>query len=218
MSNGTKTEVNPTRRTLLAAIGAAAVAAALVRVPPALAQGRPFTEVAQLPVESGDKIEVAEFFSYGCIHCYNLEPNIEAWLKRLPPDVHFRRIPAVFNQRMAMDAAIYYALEAGGMLDKLHKPLFDAIHKNGLKTHDNNALADWLLKQGVDPVKFADAMKSFGVQSKVRRAAQHTLGAKIDGTPAMLVQGRYSISAEQAGRDGFMKAVDQVVEVARKKK
>ena len=211
-------DVNRIRRTLLASAGAAAATAALGPLSPALAQGGPYTVVPQLPVESGDKIEVAEFFWYGCIHCYNLEPNIEAWLKRIPPDVHFRRIPAVFNQRMAADAAIYYAFEAGGLVEKLHKPFFDAIHKNGLKTSDNNALTDWLIKQGVDPLKFADAMKSFGVQSKVRRAAQHTLGAKIDGTPAMLVQGRYSISAEQAGRDGFMKAVDQVVEVARKKK
>jgi protein dithiol oxidoreductase (disulfide-forming) len=209
--------MNPNRRltlaTLLAALGAAALAPATV-----LAQARPYTEVPPLPVESGGKIEVAEFFWYGCIHCYNLEPSIEAWLKRAPPDVHFRRIPAVFNNRMAADAAIYYAFEAAGLVDKLHKPFFDAIHKNGLKTSDNNALADWVAKQGVDPLKFADTMKSFGVQSKVRRAAQHTVGAKIDGTPAMLVQGRYSISAEQAGRAGFMKAVDQVIEIARKQK
>lgn len=212
------TEVDPIRRTLLASLGAAAVAAALAPVSPALAQGGPYTEVPQLPVESGSKIEVAEFFWYGCIHCYNLEPNIEAWLKRIPPDVHFRRIPAVFNNRMAGDAAIYYAFEALGLVDKLHKPFFDAIHKGGLKLGDNGAVTDWVAKQGVDAAKFTDTMKSFGVQSKVRRAAQHTLAAKIDGTPAMLVQGRYSISAEQAGREGFMKVVDQVVEIARKKK
>jgi thiol:disulfide interchange protein DsbA len=217
MSTGTKTAMNLTRRTALATLLAGA-AAALMPFSPALAQGRPFTEVPQLPVEGGDKIEVAEFFWYGCIHCYNLEPNIEAWLKRVPADVHFRRIPAVFNNRMAGDAAIYYSFEALGLVDKLHKPFFDAIHKGGLKLADPNAVNEWLAKQGVDTVKFADTMKSFGVQSKVRRAAQHTLGAKIDGTPAMLVQGRYSISAEQAGRDGFMKAVDQVVEVARKSK
>lgn len=204
------------RRTVLVA------ALALVALAPAaraLAQGGPFTELKPpIPVEGGGKIEVAEFFWYGCIHCYNLEPNIEAWLKGVPPDVRFRRIPAVFNSRMATDAAIYYAFESMGMVDKLHKPLFDAIHRQGLKTADASALADWLVKQGVDAVKFSEVLKSFGVQSRVRRAAQQTVAAKIDGTPAMLVQGRYSISAEQAGRAGFMNAVDQVVEYARRRK
>jgi protein dithiol oxidoreductase (disulfide-forming) len=208
--------MNKQRRLVLSALAASALATLSSG---ALAQGGPYTEVAPpIPVESGSKIEVAEFFWYGCIHCYNLEPNIEAWLKRMPADVQFRRIPAVFNQRMAEDAAIYYSFESLGLLDKLHKPFFDAIHKGGLKTADRNSLGEWLGKNGVDVPKFSDVMKSFGVQSKVRRAAQHTVASKIDGTPAMLVHGRYAISAEQAGREGFMKAVDQVVEVARKQK
>ncbi len=201
------------RRRIVIALAAAALAPLS-----AGAQGR-YTEVAPpIPVEGAGKIEVAEFFWYGCIHCYNLEPNIESWLKTKPADVQFRRIPAVFNQRMAEDAAIYYAFESLGLVEKLHKPFFDAIHKGGLKTGDRNAFGEWLGKQGVDVAKFSDVMKSFGVQSKVKRAAQHTVQAKIDGTPAMLVHGRYAISADQAGREGFMKAVDQVVEVARKQK
>jgi thiol:disulfide interchange protein DsbA len=207
--------MNSHRRTLLAALGA------LVLLPAgrAVAQRPPFTLLdAPLPVDVPGKIEVAEFFWYGCIHCYNLEPDIEAWLKTIPADVSFRRIPAVFNNRMADDAAIYYAFEAMGLAGKLHKPFFDAIHRGGLKTADTAALGEWLKKQGVDPAKFGDVMKSFGVQSRVRRAAQHTVAAKIDGTPAMLVQGRYSISAEQAGRAGLLKAVDSVVEYARKHK
>jgi thiol:disulfide interchange protein DsbA len=208
--------MNRQRRAVVTLLALAALAPA-TRAP---AQGRPFTEVTPpIPVDSAGKIEVAEFFWYGCIHCYNLEPNIEAWLKRIAPDVSFRRIPAVFNQRMAEDAAIYYAFESMNLVDKLHKPLFDAIHKGGLKTADRGAFTEFLQKNGVDGGKFADVLKSFGVQSKVRRAAQHTVAAKIDGTPAMLVHGRYSISAEQAGtRDGFMKAVDQAVDVVRRKK
>ncbi len=209
--------MNRNRRLTLAAL-AGLVAAAFAPLP-ALAQGRPFTEISPpLPVESGGKIEMAEFFWYGCIHCYNLEPSVEAFMKRIPPDVQFRRIPAIFNQRMADDAAIFYAFESLGLLDKLHKPFFEAIHKDNLRTGDRGALADWLGKKGVDATKFFDAMKSFGVQSKVRRAAQHTVAAKIDGTPAMLVQGRYAISAEQAGREGLVKAAEQAVEFARKQK
>lgn len=212
-----------THRPNLARRAAVAALATLLAAPavPAFAQGpgRAFTELnPPLNVDAGDKIEVAEFFWYGCIHCYNLEPHIEGWLKRIPQDVAFRRIPAVFNQRMAEDAAIFYSFEALGLVEKLHRPLFDAIHKNGLKTADRGALNDWLQKNGVDPAKFAETMKSFGVQSKVRRAAQQTVTAKIDGTPAMVVDGRYSISAEQAGRAGLVKTAEQVVDYARKQK
>jgi thiol:disulfide interchange protein DsbA len=171
------------------------------------------------PVESKGKIEVVEFFWYGCPHCYNLEPHIEAWLKKLPPDVEFRRIPAVFNQRWAHDAAIFYTLEAMGLLEKLHRPLFDAIHKDRLQTENQAALSEWLQRQGVDPRKFIDTMKSFGVQSKTRRATQQTVAYKIDGTPAMAVNGRYTVSADQArSHQGMIQAVEQIVAKVRKEK
>jgi thiol:disulfide interchange protein DsbA len=171
------------------------------------------------PVEAKGKIEVIEFFWYGCPHCYTLEPHIEAWLKTLPPDVEFRRVPAVFNQRWGHDAAIYYTLESLGLLDKLHRPLFDAIHKNNLRTDNEAALSEWLQKQGVDAKKFMDTMKSFGVQSKTRRAVQQTVAYKIDGTPAMAVDGRYTVSAEQGRtQQGMLKAVDSLITMARKQK
>ena len=171
------------------------------------------------PVDAKGKIEVVEFFWYGCPHCYNLEPHIEAWLKKLPPDVEFRRVPAVFNQRWAHDAAIFYTLESMGLLEKLHRPLFDAIHKDRLQTDNQAALSEWLQKQGVDPKKFMDTMKSFGVQSKTKRALQQTVAYKIDGTPAMAVQGRYTVSADQGrSQQGMLQAVDQVVAMVRKQK
>ena len=171
------------------------------------------------PVESKGKIEVIEFFWYGCPHCYSLEPYIEAWLKQRPPDVEFRRVPAIFNQRWGHDAAIYYTLESMGLLDKLHKPLFDAIHKDSLRTDNEAALGEWLQKNGVDPKKFMDTMKSFGVQSKTRRAVQQTLAYKIDGTPAMAVAGRYTVSAEQGRtQQGMLQVVDGLVAMARKQK
>jgi thiol:disulfide interchange protein DsbA len=171
------------------------------------------------PVDSKGKIEVIEFFWYGCPHCYSLEPHIEAWLKNLPPDVEFRRVPAIFNQRWGHDAAIYYTLESMGLLDKLHKPLFDAIHKDSLRTDNEAALGEWLQKNGVDPKKFMDTMKSFGVQSKTRRAVQQTVAYKIDGTPAMAVAGRYTVSAEQGRtQQGMLQVVDGLVAMARKQK
>ena len=171
------------------------------------------------PVENASKIEVIEFFWYGCPHCYSLEPYIETWLKKLPADVEFRRVPAVFNSRWGHDAAIFYTLEAMGVLEKLHRPLFDAIHKSSLRTDNEAAFSEWLQKNGVDPKKFMDTMKSFGVQSKLRRATQQTVAYKIDGTPAMAVAGRYTISAEQGRtQQGMLQAVDGLVALARKQK
>ena len=172
-----------------------------------------------LSVEAEGKIEVLEFFWYGCIHCYNLEPAVEKWEKTLPKDVQFRRVPAVFNDRWAIDAAIFYTFEALGVLDKLHRPFFDAIHRDRLRSDNQQALAEWLQKQGLDPRKFNETMKSFGVQSKTRRAAQLTAAYKIDGTPAMAVHGRFTVSAEQGrSREGMLVSVSSLIDQLRKKK
>ena len=194
------------------------VAAPLV----ALAQGNlPYTELKPpQPVSTeGNKIEVVEFFWYGCIHCYNLEPVLEPWIKKLPPEVQFRRVPAVFNARWGHDAAIFYSFETLGVLDKLHRPFFDAIHVQHLRTDKPEALAEWLEKNGIDPKKFSDTMKSFTVQTKTRRAAQLSADYKIDGTPAMAVQGRYTVSADQGrSREGMLETVSFLIDMVRKGK
>src|SRR5262244_1814218 len=103
--------------------------AALVAAPLlAFAQATPtYTELKPAqPVDNDGRIQVLEFFWYGCIHCYNLEPTVEKWEKTLPKDVEFRRVPAIFNDRWALDARIFYSFEALGLLDKLHRPFFDA--------------------------------------------------------------------------------------------
>ena len=195
--------------------------AALIAVP-ALAQGQyQYTELKPpQPTEvDAKKIEVVEFFWYGCPHCYNLEPYIEKWQKTLPPDVQFRRIPAVFNQRWGHDAAIFYTFEAMGVLDKVHRPFFDAIHRDRLDTTNEQAMTQWLQKNGVDPKKFFDTMKSFGVQSKTKRAAQLSVAYKIDGTPAMAVQGRYTVSADQGrSQQGMIDTINFLVDQVRKGK
>ena len=203
------------RRILVAAVAALPFAARLAH-----AQGANFTELKPpQPVETDGKIEVLEFFWYGCPHCYSLEPVIEAWSKKLAPDVAFRRTPAVFNERWALDAAIFYAFEALGVLGRLHRPLFDAIHQDHLRTDGKEARDQWLQKNGVDPKKFEDTLKSFGIQSKLRRATQQTIAYKIDGTPAMAVQGRYTVSAEQGRtQQGLLATVDRIVDGIRAKK
>ena len=164
--------------------------------------------------EAGGKIDVIEFFWYGCIHCYNFEPALEGWLKTLPADAQFRRVPAVFNPRWEHDARIFYAFEALGLLDKLHRPFFDAIHRDRLRTDDPKALAQWLKKQGVDAQKFTEVMKSFSVHSKTQRAKLMTAGYRIDGTPAMAVDGRYTVSAGE----GMLQTVSQLIDQARKQR
>ena len=198
-----------------------ALLAACLAAGPALAQPQfAYTELKPpQPVETQGKIEVVEFFWYGCPHCYNLEPLIESWLKKLPPDAQFRRVPAVLSERWGRDAAIFYTFEALGVLDKLHRPFFDAIHRDHLRTDSPQALNEWLEKNGIEPRRFNDTMQSFGVQSKLRRATQLTLSYRIDGTPAMAVHGRYTVSADQGrSQKGMLDTVDYLVDMVRKKK
>ena len=202
--------MNRIRRSLLAVLALAPLAARAQQQ-----QRGPYTELnPPMPVESGNKIEVLEFFWYGCIHCYNLEPKIDIWLKKLPPDVEFRRVPAVLSDRWARDASIFYTFDALGLLDKLHRPFFDAIHRDRLRTDTWPQLSEWLEKQGVDTKKFDAAAKSFGVQSKTRRAIRLTTDYRIDGTPAMAVHGRYVVSAA----DNMLDTVNQLVAAIRKHK
>ena len=208
--------MNRIRRTLIAAAALAPVSFPFQ----SRAQGNSaaYTTLANaLPVENPAKVEIAEFFWYGCIHCYHLEPVIDAWLPKLSADAYFRRIPAVFNDRWALDAAIFYAFEALGVLEKLHRPFFDAIHKDRLKTDNPAALGEWLTKHGLDPQKFDATMKSFGVQSKTKRAAQLTGASRIDGTPAFMVHGRYTVSADQGKSGaGMLATADALAGMVRK--
>ena len=205
--------MNHVRRTLVVALSLTPLALASRGV---LAQASgAFTELKPpQPVESDGKIEVLEFFWYGCIHCYNLEPRLETWLRTLPKDVEFRRVPTVLSERWAHDAAVFYAFDAMGLLDKLHRPFFDAIHQDRLRTDDPKALGQWLQKQGVDAQKFADTARSFGVQSKVKRAIRLTSDYRIEGTPAMAVHGRYTVPSS----DAMLETVNQLVGQVRKQK
>jgi protein dithiol oxidoreductase (disulfide-forming) len=152
--------------------------------------------------ESPGKIEVIEFFWYRCPHCYALEPQLASWLKQLPKDAQFRRIPAVFSDEWAIDARIFYTLETMGQEERVHKALFDAIHQQGGVKLKGEAYAkwaaDWLSRQGVDARKYDETFRSFTVSTKVRRASQMTAAYKFDGVPAMAVQGRYIVNASNS--------------------
>jgi protein dithiol oxidoreductase (disulfide-forming) len=169
------------------------------------------------PTDAAGKIEVIEFFWYGCPHCYSLEAPLEGWIKKLPADVSFRRVPAMFNENWAVAGRIHYTLDAMGQLNRLHKPLFDAIHKDSLRITSESALADWLKKMNVDPAEFQKTAKSFSVESRVRRAIQMTEAYKFDGVPAMAVNGRYvALSSQAKSPDRLLENVDALIAMARK--
>ncbi|HET9578402.1 MAG TPA: thiol:disulfide interchange protein DsbA/DsbL [Usitatibacter sp.] len=172
------------------------------------------------PTEGGGKIEVVEFFWYGCPHCYHLEPALNAWLKNAPKDVVFKRIPAVPSASWEPLASVYYTLEAMGLLDKYHSKVFDAIHKDNENLGNKNVREKWLAKNGIDAKKYEEMEKSFSVVSKVQRAKQLTQGYKVDGVPRIVVNGRYYTSPDQAGGadQRMLAAVDQIIAIARKEK
>jgi len=199
-------------------LAAATLTAAVLASAPVAAQQQPFLELTPpLPTDSKGKIEVVEFFWYECPHCYALEPYLEAWVKRLPKDVEFRRIPATFNERWVLSARVYYALEAMGLVDKLHRPLMDAIHKDRLRVTDERQLSEWLQAKGVDVAKFSATLKSFAVESRLKRAQSLVQGSRIDGVPALMVNGQYVVAAGAGGSEERMLAIaDSLIDRSRK--
>ena len=178
---------------------------------------------APQPTETGNKIEVVEFFSYACSHCSALQPSLRAWMKRKPADVEFRRSPVVFQDSWVPFARIYYTLEAMGLTEKIHHDVFSAIHEQKIRLQDPEVLFGWVASKGVDRKKFADTYNSFAVQSRTQRAGDITRRYDIPYTPVIVVDGRYmtapSMTSKGAGSvdyDGFFKAVNQVIALARK--
>ena len=144
------------------------------------------------------KIEVVEFFWYNCPHCNAFEPSLEDWIKKLPKDVAFRRAPVAFRDEFVPQQRLYYALEAMGLVDKLHAKVFAAIHVEQLDLSKAPAIADWVAKQGVDMVKFNQQYSSFSVATKAAKAAQLQNAYKVEGVPALGVAGRFYVDGERA--------------------
>ena len=181
---------------------------------------------APQPVESGKRIEVLEFFWYGCPHCNALQPPLRVWLKQKPADVEFRRVPAVFSDSWIPLTWTYYALEAMGIVDKLHYDVFDAIHEQTVRLSDQKVLFDWAAKQGVDANKFAETYNSFGVKSRGMRSIEMTKAYDIPGTPALIVDGKYLVAPSMILKpdkttvdyERYFQVLDQVIAIARKER
>jgi thiol:disulfide interchange protein DsbA len=144
--------------------------------------------------DAGKKVEVIEFFWYACPHCSALEHDLVAWVKKQGDNIAFKRVPVAFRDTMIPQQKLFYTLEAMGKFDELHQKVFNAIHVEKRRLDSDAEILDFVVKNGIDKQKFLDVYNSFGVQSKVRRAAQLTQAYQVDGVPLLAVDGRYLTS------------------------
>ena len=183
-------------------------------------EGREYTRVQPpVPVSTAaaGKVEVVEFFGYWCPHCNALEPALDAWARRLPADVVFRRIPVAFAAPQEPFQKLFYALEAMGQLDAMHRKVFAAIHGQRLRLDKDNDLQSFSSANGLDYAKLNDTMKSFSVATKCSQAKQLASAWKIDGVPALGVQGRYMTSVGQAGgNEQALRVVEALIQKAKR--
>jgi len=168
-----------------------------------------------VPVDDPAKIEVIEFFSYGCPHCSDLSPLISKWSAKLASDVAFKRSPVSFNRPQWFNLSkLYFALEVSGNLAKLDAAVFHALHEEGLNLSTDKNIAEWVAGKGVDAKKFSDAYSSFGVASRTKRADQLMALAKIEGVPSLLVDGRYLVST-QGTHEAMLALTDKIIDKVR---
>lgn len=190
---------------------------------PALAQGGPvegkdYVRLSQpQPVPPG-KIEVIEFFWYGCPHCNAFEPSLEAWVKKLPADVAFRRVPVAFREEtFVAHQKLFYTLEAMGQLEAVHRKVFYAIHSERARLDKPADISAFVAKNGVDATKFMQLFDSFSIQTKATQARKLAEAYRIDGVPALGVHGRFYTSGTLAGTtDRALQVTDFLIQQIRK--
>jgi thiol:disulfide interchange protein DsbA len=175
-------------------------------------EGRQYTRLQMpQPTEANGKVEVIEFFWFGCSHCGKLEPLLKPWAKQLPADVTFKKVPAILGDSWAPGARLYYTLEAMNLLDKLGDAVFDAMLNQRINLGNEKILLDWIAAKGVDRQVFADTYKSFTVETKVRKAAEMTQEYGFSGVPAIIVGGKYSPGPELHSHGEMLQVADFLI-------
>jgi protein dithiol oxidoreductase (disulfide-forming) len=216
----TFTSFPPLRARAVAAVAVLAAAALCLFAAGASAQlveGRNYDRLKNpLPTESGNKIEVVEFFSYGCPHCAELEPILEAWLAKQPPDVAFHRVPVVFQERWAPLGKIYYTLDALGVEGKLSGDVFKAIHQQNVPMWNDKAFFDWAASKGLDRKKVEEVYASFAINSKMNRARQLAQQYDIQSVPTVVIDGKFRTGSDRVGSHAQLPAaMDELIAKAR---
>ncbi len=176
--------------------------------------GKDYTLLSPAQPASTRKIEVLEFFFYGCSHCFHLHPLLSKWEKTMPKDVELTFVPTVFRDSWEPMANTFYALESMGQQQQLHDALYRAWNEENMALTDVDKIADFVAKHGVDRAKFTAAYNSFAMQSKVTRAKQMIRSYNISGTPTLVVDGKYVIEGLQP--EDTIRALKEVIAMARK--
>lgn len=165
------------------------------------------------PTTTGNKVEVVEMFWYGCPHCNALEPYVNRWLKKMPANAEFVRIPAIFRPEWEQHARAYYTAEILGVLDKTHSAMFDAIHQQKRHINTDEEIQKFFAEHGVSEKDFKRVFRSFAVEAKIRRAKDMSQRYGIRGVPALIVNGKYRTSAQLAGGNAnIFRVVDFLVQ------
>ncbi|MEP6608896.1 MAG: thiol:disulfide interchange protein DsbA/DsbL [Burkholderiaceae bacterium] len=168
------------------------------------------------PVETGNKVEVLEFFQYSCPHCLAYNPVLQGWMKTLPADVEYRRVPISWDEQSLPHVRIYYTLEALGKTNELHLKVFEAVQVKRMSMLRPEEIADFMAANGVDRKQWLDAYNSFSVAARANRAGQIWRNYKIDGTPSMAVDGKYVTAPSMVGsREGSLPVLDALIQRAR---
>ena len=172
--------------------------------------------IAQQPVSTGERIEVVEFFWYGCPYCYQLQPALEQWLARKPADVELRRIPAIFRENWIPHARVFYTLERLGELSRLHQGVYRALHVERENLGSAEASAAWAARNGIDPARWTSSYGSAEVDELVRDAIASTRSYAVQGTPSLVVDGRYITSTGMSETiAGVVEILDDLINIAR---
>ena len=205
------------RRFVLAAalVPAMSIAYAQPKTPVA---GKDYREVKPAqPVDTGNKIEVLEFFQYTCPHCASFDPDLTEWRKKMPADVEYRRLPVAFDASTSNHSKMYYALLQLNKVEELHKKVFAAIHGARKRLLDPNEIADFMAANGIDRKAWLDAFNSFSVATQANRASQVWGGYKLEGTPAVAIDGKFMTAPSMVGsRPGTLPVMDYLVDLARR--
>lgn len=201
----------------LAFLAAAVFSMSALAAGPDAFEGHDYTRLKNpQPVATGSKVEVLEFFWYRCPHCFQLEPALDQWLKKLPKDAQIRRVPAVFRDDWMPGAKLFYTLEQMGLLDKLNNKVFEAYHLENINLNDPAVLGSWVAKQGVDRKKFEGIYNSFSTQSKATHGARLATAYAITGVPAFIIDGKYATTVSMTGSEArLFEVLDQLIAKAR---
>lgn len=206
-------------RRLLLLLAVAGLAGAVQAQDVRVRQNIDYRLITPQPVETGERIEVIDFFWYGCPYCNELQPALEDWAKRKPADVVLRRIPAILRDSWAPHARIFYTLELLGEAERLHLKVYHSYHVEELPMSRPDVMEQWAVRNGIDRRKWIDAYYSPEVDARVARAFQATKRYDVQGTPSVVVDGQFLTSSSMTpGVRAVVPVVEDLIRLARQKR